>query len=129
MDVPLPPAPPRFRFSDPATCTAELIAAGFDDPDVVEVPLAFRPRAAVDVLALTMCAVRLEMMIELQAELVARALKHPSPRLRAAIADRQDTRYYDYLPSLRHHLEVDYLRYERDLRKLLKLTGGREEAA
>jgi hypothetical protein len=66
---------------------------------------------------------------ELQAELVARALKHPSPRLRAAIADRQDTRYYDYLPSLRHHLEVDYLRYERDLRKLLKLTGGREEAA
>jgi cation diffusion facilitator CzcD-associated flavoprotein CzcO len=68
-------------------------------------------------------------LIELQAELVARALKHPSPRLRAAIADRQDTRYYNYLPSLRHHLEVDYLRYERDLRKLLKLTGGREEAA
>jgi cation diffusion facilitator CzcD-associated flavoprotein CzcO len=66
---------------------------------------------------------------ELQAELVARALKAPSPRLRAAIADRQDTRYFDYLPSLRHHLEVDYLRYERDLRKLLKLTGGREEAA
>jgi SAM-dependent methyltransferase len=68
MDVPLPPAPPPFRFSDPATCTAELIAAGFDDPAVVEIPLAFRPRHAVDVLALTMCAVRLEMMIELQAD-------------------------------------------------------------
>jgi SAM-dependent methyltransferase len=68
MDVPLPPAPPPFRFSDPATCVAELIAAGFDDPDVVEIPLAFRPAAATDVLALTRCAVRLEMMIELQTD-------------------------------------------------------------
>lgn len=68
-------------------------------------------------------------LAELQAELVARALKHPTSRLRAAIADRQDTRYFNYLPGPRHHLEVDYLRYERDLRKLLKLTGGREEAA
>jgi SAM-dependent methyltransferase len=66
MDVPLPPAPPPFRFSDPATCVAELIAPGFDDPDVVEIPLAFRPAAATDVLALTRCAVRLEIMIELQ---------------------------------------------------------------
>jgi hypothetical protein len=68
MDVPLLPAPPPFHFSDPATCVAELIAAGFDDPDVVEIPLAFRPAAATDVLALTRCAVRLEMMIELQTD-------------------------------------------------------------
>ena len=66
MDVPLPPAPPPFRFSDPATCVEELIAADFGDPDVVEIRLAFRPPAATDVLALTRCAVRLEMMIELQ---------------------------------------------------------------
>ena len=66
MDVPLPPAPPPFRFSDPGTCVAELTAAGFEDPDVVEIPLAFVPAAATDVLALTRCAVRLEMMIELQ---------------------------------------------------------------
>jgi SAM-dependent methyltransferase len=64
--VPLPPAPPPFRFSDPATCIAELIAAGFDKPNVAEIPLAFRPSAGSDVLALTRCAVRLEMMIELQ---------------------------------------------------------------
>lgn len=68
-------------------------------------------------------------LAELQAELVARALAAPSPRLRAAIADRQDTRYFNYLPSPRHHLEVDYLRYERDLRRLLRLAGGRKEAA
>ena len=66
MDVPLPPAPPPFRFSDPATCVAELSAADFVYPAVVEIPLAFRPPAATDVLALTRCAVRLEMMIELQ---------------------------------------------------------------
>lgn len=66
---------------------------------------------------------------ELQAELMARALRYPSPRLRAAIEDRQDTQYFKYLPSLRHHLEVDYLRYERDLRRLLRLTGGREISA
>lgn len=68
-------------------------------------------------------------LAELQAELVARALRHPSTRFRAAIADRQDTRYFNYVPSLRHHLEVDYLRYERDLRRLLRLAGGQEEAA
>jgi hypothetical protein len=43
-----------------------LIAAGFDDPDVVEIPLVFCPTVATDVLALTTCAVRLEMIIELQ---------------------------------------------------------------
>jgi cation diffusion facilitator CzcD-associated flavoprotein CzcO len=69
-------------------------------------------------------------LVELQAELVARALASPDPsRLWAAVADRQDTRYFDYLPSPRHHLEVDYLRYERDLRKLLRLLDGRKAAA
>jgi cation diffusion facilitator CzcD-associated flavoprotein CzcO len=68
-------------------------------------------------------------LAELQAELVARALAHPSPRLRASIADRQDTHYFNYLPSRRHHLEVDYLRYERDLQRLLRRTGARKEAA
>ncbi len=63
-------------------------------------------------------------LAELQAELVARALAESSPRLRAAIQDRQDTRYFDYLPSPRHHLEVDYLRYERDLHRLLRLAGA-----
>ena len=66
MDVPLPLAPPPFRFSESSTCVAELRAAGFNDVNVVEIPLAFRPRAASDVLALTKCAVRIEMMIELQ---------------------------------------------------------------
>lgn len=66
VDVPLPPAPPPFRFSEPATCIAELLTAGFDKPVVAELPLAFCPSSATDVLELTRSAVRLEMMIELQ---------------------------------------------------------------
>jgi hypothetical protein len=68
-------------------------------------------------------------LAELQAELVARALAHRSPRLRKAVADRQETRYFRYVPSRRHHLEVDYLRYQRDLRRLIRLAGGEKEAA
>lgn len=66
MDVALPPAPPPFRFSDPSVCMEELSSAGFSDPSVVEVPLAFRARLATDVLALTACAVRMQMMIDMQ---------------------------------------------------------------
>lgn len=68
-------------------------------------------------------------LAELQAELAAKALAHPAPRLREAVADRQDTHYYNYLPSRRHHLEVDYLLYEKDLRKLLRLVENRRKAA
>jgi SAM-dependent methyltransferase len=82
-EVRLPPAPPPFRFSDPATCAAELIAAGFVDPDVREIALAFRPSAASDVLALTRCAVRLDMMIERQD---GRARE----RIRQAIVERAE---------------------------------------
>jgi Flavin-binding monooxygenase-like len=64
-------------------------------------------------------------LAELQAELVARALSAPAPRLAAAIEDRQATGYFHYLKSPRHHLEVDYYRYERDLRRLLRLAPGR----
>lgn len=37
--------------------------------------------------------------------------------------------YTRLVPSRRDHLEVDYLRYERDLRRLLRLTGSRKEKA
>lgn len=66
LDVPQPPAPPIFRFSDPKACTAALSAAGFINPVVAEIPLAFRPREAEQVLALTYSAVRMEMILKLQ---------------------------------------------------------------
>jgi SAM-dependent methyltransferase len=41
-DVPLPPGPPFFRYSDPAVTSAALLAAGFVEPKVVEVPQRWR---------------------------------------------------------------------------------------
>ena len=75
LDVPLPPAPPPFRFSEPETCTAALLEAGFINPRVTEVALAFRPSAPERVLELTYSAVRLEMILSLQGA-EARALIH-----------------------------------------------------
>ena len=66
LDVPLPAAPPPFRFSEPETCTTALLEAGFVAPKVIEVPLTFRPTAAEQVLDLTYSAVRLEMILSLQ---------------------------------------------------------------
>lgn len=42
MQVALPPAPPIFRFSDPAECRVALTRAGFVDPSVVELGLRWR---------------------------------------------------------------------------------------
>jgi ubiquinone/menaquinone biosynthesis C-methylase UbiE len=46
MDVPLPPAPPMFRFSDPEECRRTLAATGFVDVAVEEVPLVWRTQTA-----------------------------------------------------------------------------------
>ena len=42
MDVPLPPGPPFFRFSDPADASRSMTSAGFADPRVETVPLVWR---------------------------------------------------------------------------------------
>jgi SAM-dependent methyltransferase len=66
LDVPLPPAPPIFRFSEPEACRSALLTAGFANPGVVEIPLAFRPGVAEQVLELTYSAVRMEMILDRQ---------------------------------------------------------------
>ena len=75
MDIALPPAPPPFRFSEPPACIEALGAAGFTNPKVIEIPLAFRPKFAADVLALTRCAVRMDMMIERQSAEAAQRVR------------------------------------------------------
>lgn len=69
MDVPLPEAPPMFRFSDPAEGGRVLREAGFVEPRFAEVPLAFRPEKPEDVLELTYkSAVRTPMVLRLQSD-------------------------------------------------------------
>jgi len=67
LDVPLPPAPPPFQFSNPDACRRALATAGFEDVEVREVPLVFRTDDARRVMDLATSAVRMEMMIALQA--------------------------------------------------------------
>ncbi len=42
MNVPLPPGPPFFRFSDPGECLQALFKAGFTMPEVVHIPQIWR---------------------------------------------------------------------------------------
>jgi len=42
MNVPLPPGPPFFRFSDPGECVQALLNAGFAMPEVVQIPQTWR---------------------------------------------------------------------------------------
>jgi ubiquinone/menaquinone biosynthesis C-methylase UbiE len=49
MGVPLPPAPPMFKYSDPSTAESALEAAGFGDVAVGEVPITFHGRSPEDV--------------------------------------------------------------------------------
>lgn len=42
MDVPLPPGPPFFRFSDAGECRRALLAAGFSTPEVKKIPQSWR---------------------------------------------------------------------------------------
>jgi len=68
MDVPLPPAPPIFRFSDPAECEGALRAAGFAEIEVREIPLTWQAPSAEDVVDVVYrSTVRTSMLLEAQA--------------------------------------------------------------
>jgi len=67
LEVSLPPAPPIFRFSDPAECKRALLSAGFTDIEVREHPLTYElqsPQQALDLIYKS--SVRMAMVLELQ---------------------------------------------------------------
>lgn len=67
MDVPLPPAPPFARFSDPAECVRSLSAAGFADARAAEHPLAYEVPSPQHVLeSILRSGVRGAMLLDLQ---------------------------------------------------------------
>lgn len=81
MDVPLPEAPPIFRFSDPAEGERVLRAAGFAETRFTEVPLVARPQTPEDLLAFVYSStVRAPMLLRLQTE-------EARKRIHAAIVD------------------------------------------
>jgi ubiquinone/menaquinone biosynthesis C-methylase UbiE len=87
LNVPLPAAPPMFRFADPNECAKSLMAAGFADPVVTVLPLTWRAVQAEDVLELIYKgAVRTPMVLEAQTEhareAIHRAILEESEKLR-----------------------------------------------
>jgi SAM-dependent methyltransferase len=67
LNVPLPPAPPLFRFSEPAACVAALREGGFVKVEVTELSLVYRPPTAEHVLVFTQrAAPRMQMILALQ---------------------------------------------------------------
>lgn len=91
LDVPLPPAPPMFRFSDPAECANTLRAAGFVDPKVAVLPLSWHTAKPSDLLDLIYRgAVRMPMLLEAQTiqarEAIHRAIMEGSEAFRKGSA-------------------------------------------
>lgn len=68
MEVPLPPAPPMFRFSDLDECNNALADAGFAHINVQTIPLVWKGRSGQDCLDLIYNgSVRTAMLLEHQA--------------------------------------------------------------
>ena len=69
LDVPLPPAPPIFRFADFQECNRALTAAGFNAPSVRILQLQWRTKKPQDILDLIYKSiVRTPMILQAQAE-------------------------------------------------------------
>lgn len=67
MDVPLPPAPTIFRFSDHEECKAVLEGAGFSDTEVMEITPIWRATSGQQILELIYkSTVRAAALLELQ---------------------------------------------------------------
>jgi SAM-dependent methyltransferase len=68
MDVPLPPGPGFFRFSDAAECRRCLLGAGLTDPEVTEVPMTWKlPSADSLIDAIRKGGVRTAVLLKAQA--------------------------------------------------------------
>ena len=69
LDVPLPPAPPIFRFADTAECARALSQAGFAAPDTASLELIWRtedPEAVLELIYKSV--VRMPMVLRAQTE-------------------------------------------------------------
>jgi hypothetical protein len=88
MAVPLPPAPPMFRFADEGECRSALLAAGFAEASSRRLPLVWTgdaPDAVLDLLHRG--TMRTPMLIEAQAPearaAIERAILRGAERYRA----------------------------------------------
>jgi ubiquinone/menaquinone biosynthesis C-methylase UbiE len=82
FDVPLPQAPPIFRFSEHDECVNALTTAGFSDIEVTELPLHWNPASPEDLLSfLEKSSVRMALILEKQTP-------HALAKIHQSILDR-----------------------------------------
>jgi ubiquinone/menaquinone biosynthesis C-methylase UbiE len=75
LDVPLPPAPPIFRFADDDECRRTLSSAGFSSIRVATVPVEWRGDDTGELIAnLYRSTVRTAMLLQAQSESARRAI-------------------------------------------------------
>jgi SAM-dependent methyltransferase len=67
-DIPSPVPAPRLRFGEVETCTELLLAAGFEKPQVDELPLAFHLDSPHTVLELAATSPRVSLLLAQQSE-------------------------------------------------------------
>jgi SAM-dependent methyltransferase len=99
-DLPNPvtgPAP-RLRFGDPHSCTALLLAAGFENPVVRELPLAFELEAPETVLELAATSPRVSLLLARQNAADRRRIE--AAIVAGALACRRGTRIHLPIPAL-----------------------------
>lgn len=99
-DLPSPvtsPAP-RLRFGEPDSCAELLLAAGFEDPIVHELPLAFDLDAPETVLELAATSPRVSLLLAQQSETERRRIE--AAIVAGALALRQGERIQLPIPAL-----------------------------
>jgi SAM-dependent methyltransferase len=95
---PVPDGAPRLRFGEPQSCTELLLAAGFEQPLVRELPLAFELDAPETVLELAATSPRVSLLLAQQREPDRRRIE--AAIVAGASAYRQGGRIHLPIPAL-----------------------------
>lgn len=97
-DLPSPMPAPRLRFGEPEPCTELLLAAGFEQPQVVELPLAFHLDSPHTVLELAATSPRVSLLLAQQSEADRRRIE--AAIIEGALAYRRRDGIHLPIPAL-----------------------------
>lgn len=97
-DIPIPVPAPRLRFGEAEPCTELLLAAGFERPQVGELPLAFHLDSPHTVLELAATSPRVSLLLAQQSEAERRRIEEAI--VEGALAFRRGDRIHLPIPAL-----------------------------
>jgi SAM-dependent methyltransferase len=97
-NIPSPVPAPRLRFGEVEPCSELLITAGFEQPQVVELPLAFRLDSPHTVLELAATSPRVSLLLAQQSEVDRRRIE--AAIVEGALASRRGDWIHLPIPAL-----------------------------